>query len=197
MISLLPRTRSIPARDDFDQECYHAPLYLYLRMHQVHQNAGPLLDLLLASSLGKLITIRLVFSLHNPPDDRRGVLGIKRTVSLSIHRKGQVQFTSKSVYLRLPRTAARIDHQTISVYMKNFVGALCRALGSLRVFPSPVLLTMLLVHQRLQMAMKRLWTLAGSLSSLLPTSHYRRLSRQSHAMSQELSHSHLKRLVIS
>jgi hypothetical protein len=146
MIFLLPRVRSIPTRDDFDQERYHAPLCSYLRMRQVHQNAGPLLDLLLASSLDKLITIRLVFCLHNPPDDRRGVLGIKRTVSLSIHRKGQVPLTSKSVYLRLPRMVARIDDQTISVYMRNFVGAPCRALGSLRVFPSPVLLTMALVH---------------------------------------------------
>jgi hypothetical protein len=146
MIFLLPRTCSIPTRDNFDQECYHAPLCSYLRMCQVHQNAGPLLGLLLASSLDKLITIRLVFCLHNPPDDRRGVLGIKRTVSLSIHRKGQVPLTSKSVYLRLPRMVARIDDQTISVYMRNFVGAPCRALGSLRVFPSPVLLTMALVH---------------------------------------------------
>jgi hypothetical protein len=146
MIFLLPRVRSIPTRDDFDQERYHAPLCSYLRMRQVHQNAGPLLDLLLASSLDKLITIRLVFCLHNPPDDRRGVLGIKRTVSLSIHRKGQVPLTSKSVYLRLPRMVARIDDQTISVYLRNFVGAPCRALGSLRVFPSPVLLTMALVH---------------------------------------------------
>jgi hypothetical protein len=146
MILLLPRTRSIPTRDGFDHECYHAPLCSYLRMRQVHQNPGSLLGLLLASSLGKLVTIRPVFCLHNLPDDRRGVLGIKRTVSLSIHRKGQVRLTSKSVCLRLPQMIARISHQTISVYMRNFVGAPCRALGSLRVFPFPALLTMILVH---------------------------------------------------
>jgi hypothetical protein len=146
IIYLLPRTTSSQTRDDFDRERYHAPLYSYLRMHQVHQNAGPLLGLLLASPLDKRITIRPVFCLHNHLDDRHGHLGTKQTVSRSIHRKGQVRLTSKSVSLRLPPTVAPLDHLKISVYMRNFVEAPCRHLGPLRIFPFLALFTMMTVH---------------------------------------------------